>query len=899
MIALSCVYASKPSTIPKDTDNRIYFAVELDPLTHKATDAKDHFKNLGDEIPSSWTFEEKISAVPNHYLFSISKNHEYSDMLFDIGHHAPSLPLSKRNPEHYRLKRRLVDNGVRSLEVFTPRQLHKRALVPPAGVKLDSSVQKIYDLAAEFEIDDPIFPEQWHLYNPIQLGHDINVTGSWAQNITGHDVKVCVIDDGLDYENKDLADNFFADGSWDFNDPGPLPKPRLSDDRHGTRCAGEIAAVKNDACGLGVAYNAKVAGVRILSKRILPSDEALAINFAMDKNDIYSCSWGPSDNGQTMEAPPEIVKKAILNAVQNGRDAKGNIYVFASGNGGSLEDNCNFDGYTNSIYSITVAAIDRKGNHPAYSESCSANMVVTYSSGSGDYIHTTDVGTACAKTHGGTSAAAPIAAGIFSLVLEANPNLTWRDMQYLAWETAVQVNQEPGWQLTPSGKMFHHFYGYGKLDSYAIVERAKTWENVKPQTWLFLPPSTENAFIPNDINTPVEFTINVTEDDLKKANVDHLEHIQVHVNADSSRRGALKMSLTSPSGIVSEIMPFRRMDASNDGVRDWNFMSVAHWGESGVGEWKLTVEHGPNPHGKTESKLVDWRLMLWGEAIDASKARVFPGMDKVDEMDEFVPIESSTTIPDEAPTTSTSISAQDGAETPASTTIFTEPTPTDSESLPTSDTEGADEEESDESESKDHSSFLGSYIPTFGMSKHTATWVYGSGLIIVIFIGGISGYLFWIRRKRLREGKDYKGFNPLMSRDGNHDEELGEELDYLHDFALTDDEDEEDDDDDGDHETALLNKKTPAYKDSNVGSASDLGVSSSQEQPGRSFGKKVFDLYTSEPLGGGSKQENSQEDSDLFQLGTDDEDNQETVAGESSSTMDSRTNSSGSDATKQ
>lgn len=73
-----------------------------------------------------------------------------------------------------------------------------------------------------------------------------------------------------------------------FQRSGPLPKPRLSDDRHGTRCAGEIAAVKNDACGLGVAYNAKVAGVRILSKRILPSDEALAINFAMDKNDIYS-----------------------------------------------------------------------------------------------------------------------------------------------------------------------------------------------------------------------------------------------------------------------------------------------------------------------------------------------------------------------------------------------------------------------------------------------------------------------------------------------------------------------------------------------------------------------------------------------------------------------------------
>jgi kexin len=76
----------------------------------------------------------------------------------------------------------------------------------------------------------------------------------------------------------------------------------------------------------------------------------------------------------------------MLNAVQNGRAGKGSIYVFASGNGASNEDNCNFDGYTNSIYSITVGAIDRKGLHPYYSEKCSAQLVVTYSSGSGDAI---------------------------------------------------------------------------------------------------------------------------------------------------------------------------------------------------------------------------------------------------------------------------------------------------------------------------------------------------------------------------------------------------------------------------------------------------------------------------------------------------------------------------------
>ena len=65
---------------------------------------------------------------------------------------------------------------------------------------------------------------------------------------------------------------------------------------------------------------------------------------------------------------------------------KGSIFVFASGNGGHKGDQCNFDGYTNSIYSVTVGSIDWQGEHPRYSEMCAANMVVGYSSGGGEHI---------------------------------------------------------------------------------------------------------------------------------------------------------------------------------------------------------------------------------------------------------------------------------------------------------------------------------------------------------------------------------------------------------------------------------------------------------------------------------------------------------------------------------
>jgi kexin len=241
-------------------------------------------------------------------------------------------------------------------------------------------------VATTLGITDPIFAEQWHLMNIVQAGHDVNISGVWLQGITGKNATVAIVDDGLDMHSNDLKDNFYAQGSYDFNDKTDLPEPRLSDDKHGTRCGGEVSAVKNDVCGVGAAYDSRIAGLRILSKMITDADEAVAMNYDFAHNDIYSCSWGPPDDGRSMDAPGVLIRRAMVNAVQEGRNGLGNIYVFASGNGAASDDNCNFDGYTNSIYSITVGAIDRKGQHPYYSEACSANLVVTYSSGSGDSI---------------------------------------------------------------------------------------------------------------------------------------------------------------------------------------------------------------------------------------------------------------------------------------------------------------------------------------------------------------------------------------------------------------------------------------------------------------------------------------------------------------------------------
>ncbi|CCH44545.1 Kexin [Wickerhamomyces ciferrii] len=603
---------SSSSIIPKKNhDLKNYFAIELS--------SKDELKTITENFPN-WSFEHEARGNPNHFVFSINKSH---GDVFDLNNDDEIKPhLQKR--EALEFKSLVENHGIKSIHRLPLKKLIRRAPVPISGSDripvtdkneefkkpTDSSLEPIIAAQEKYKIDDPEFQKQWHLINPNYPGHDVNVTGVWDQNITGNGVVAAIVDDGLDLDSKDLKDNFCAKGSWDFNNNDPLPRPRLNDDYHGTRCAGEIAAVKNDVCGIGVAYNSKVSGIRILSAEITNEDEAAALVYGLDVNDIYSCSWGPHDDGKAMQAPNTLVKNALVRGVHEGRKGKGAIYVFASGNGGLHGDNCNYDGYTNSIYSITVGAIDHKGLHPPYAEACSAVLVVTYSSGSGEHIHTTDIEKRCSDTHGGTSAAAPLAAGVYTLVLEANPNLTWRDVQYLTIHSSNIINENDGdWQDAALSK-YSHKYGYGSLDAFKVVELAKNWTNVNEQV-----NKTTQVY---EANKPVEFNkiadhdFHIEKQDL--SNFKNLEHVILTLNMDTSIRGQVSVDLISPSNVVSNLGVYRRLDQSNEGFQNWNFMSVAHWGDENFqGNWKVKVRN----HGQ-ENKvfLKNFKLTFFGQKRD-------------------------------------------------------------------------------------------------------------------------------------------------------------------------------------------------------------------------------------------------------------------------------------------
>ncbi|EAU87978.1 kex protein [Coprinopsis cinerea okayama7 len=548
----------------------------------------------------------------------------------------------------YEQATRLV-SSISHLEKQVLKELEKRA---PPPIRPPPGPTEVMD---KYKIEDPFFIMQWHLANGDYPEHMMNVTPVWDMGYTGKGVITSILDDGLDYTSEDLKDNFDPDNSYDFNDHEALPYPKRVRDHHGTRCAGQIAAGKNKACGVGIAYESKVAGVRILSGRITTVDEAAAINYGFQNVSIYSCSWGPRDDGTKMQTPPYIVRKAVLNGINKGRGGKGSIFVFASGNGAHKGDQCNFDGYTNSIYSVTVGAVDFRGQHPKYSEACAANMVVAYSSGSGQHIVTTDRGKdECALVHGGTSAAAPNVAGVFALALQARPDLTWRDIQYLCVETARQINpKDRDWERTATGRYYSYKYGYGVLDASLYVQRALTWKLVKPQAWLETPTiqldgGTLDAEDEWEGGTPigkegVKSKMTITKKMMQDANLESLEHVTIKVWIDHTRRGDVEVAIVSPNGIRSVLAGARERDDSMSGFPGWTFMSVKHWGEDPVGDWTIHVTDQQSE--VEEGAFLGWNMILWGTTVDPSKAKFY----EMDPNEKLLPPNRSGTITPQRP----------------------------------------------------------------------------------------------------------------------------------------------------------------------------------------------------------------------------------------------------------
>ncbi|XP_051979189.1 furin-like isoform X2 [Xyrauchen texanus] len=512
--------------------------------------------------------------------------------------------------------------GVVKRSLSSHRGVHVRLHAEPQVIWAEQQIAKRRDKRdIHIEPTDPKFPQQWYLYNPSH--GDLNVKEAWSQGFTGRGVVVTILDDGIEKDHPDLARNFDPDASYDVNDRDPDPQPRytqLNDNRHGTRCAGEVAAAANNGvCGVGVAYNGKIGGVRMLDGEVTDVVEAQSLSLNSQHIHIYSASWGPEDDGKTVDGPAKLAKEAFLQGVTEGRGGLGSIFVWASGNGGRERDSCNCDGYTNSIYTLSISSTTQYGTVPWYSEACSSTLATTYSSGNLNekQIVTTDLRKKCTDSHTGTSASAPLAAGIIALALEANMNLTWRDMQHLVVRTsrpAFLITND--WRTNGVGRLVSHSYGYGLLDANAMVVLAQNWTSVGPQHKCVINMLTE----PRDIRNHLIFSRSVEACSGQPDFVSSLEHVQARLTLSYNHRGNLAIHLISPLGTRSTLLAPRPQDNSAEGFNDWAFMTTHSWDEDPQGEWTLEIENvaSLNDYGV----LSQFTLILYGTGSSAADPSV-------------------------------------------------------------------------------------------------------------------------------------------------------------------------------------------------------------------------------------------------------------------------------------
>ncbi|WP_353158937.1 S8 family serine peptidase [Myroides odoratus] len=319
---------------------------------------------------------------------------------------------------------------------------------------------------------DPSYDEQWALKNTGQnqgtIGIDVNAEEAWRY-ATGQGIKVAVIDDGVELNHPDLIQNLLPGyDAFGITNGGCNPT-----DSHGTACAGIIAAQANNNIGIaGVAYNAKIIPIRIayeyyntsVQKNQWYIEEIGIINGINNAwqlgADILSNSWMLGSETATVE-------NAINNALTYGRQGKGSIVLFATGN-----DSQNTIRYP-AKYSKTMAigSLYRNGNRaPSSNYGTGLNVVAP-----GGSIYTTNINHSY-KFFSGTSAACPNAAGVAALVLSMNPNLSGLEAQNIIERTTQKVRPDLYSYLEYSDKTngtWNKEVGYGLVDAGKAVKIVK------------------------------------------------------------------------------------------------------------------------------------------------------------------------------------------------------------------------------------------------------------------------------------------------------------------------------------------------------------------------------------------------------------------------------------------
>jgi subtilisin family serine protease len=312
---------------------------------------------------------------------------------------------------------------------------------------------------------------QWHLTAA-------QVVKAWSITRGVRGVRVAILDDGVDVAHPEFGDK--VGPQFDFTAHTATGTPQFASDNHGTACAG-VATAK------GLRMNGAAPGCTLIPVRfpavLGDADEAKMFKWAADNQaSVISASWGPQDMTGNSDPLPGSTQTAIHYCVAVARNGKGIPVLWAAGNG---DESVDLDGYAANPEVMAIAASNDREQRSWYSDHGNAIFLCAPSSGDANAgekaILTTDrsgpdgynggaetVDADYTDSFGGTSAAAPLVAGIVGLMLSANPGLGEQEVRTILADTAAKIGAgyDANTHRSPE-------YGHGQVDAYRAVRAAQ------------------------------------------------------------------------------------------------------------------------------------------------------------------------------------------------------------------------------------------------------------------------------------------------------------------------------------------------------------------------------------------------------------------------------------------
>ena len=354
-----------------------------------------------------------------------------------------------------------------------------------------------------------------------------------------------------------------------------------------------------------------------------------------DGSNIYYCgpNYGTSNQSEMfpcwdasldpMFTTPYIIGVSSLNAsdVRSSYSTPGSS-VWVSGFGGEYGNNSSHTGASSPGGSKpAIMTVDQSSCSKGYTKSG-----VSAGAGSNNNVfnnadHSENSSCNYASTFNGTSSAAPTVSGVIALMLDANENLTWRDVKHILATTSTQVDSSKSkaylgvnqysWITNAAGHKHHNWYGFGKINAASAVSAAQSYSSGSLGSWVETG-WVRSGTLDSDFNSFTRTTYTgakLAVSDPAGSN-GKIEFVRIEINMTTTRPYNVGVEIISPDGTTVPVMPAFTAITTNPSGATYDIGINSLYGENMAGDWTIVVtDYIDNSVGGT---LNSWGIKVYG-----------------------------------------------------------------------------------------------------------------------------------------------------------------------------------------------------------------------------------------------------------------------------------------------